>query len=48
MLLTPKIDNYLKILTDEQVKDFVVIKVRKVVKLLYIFLTTPGVVEENV
>ena len=48
MLLTPKIDNYLKILTDEQVKDFVVIKVRKVVKLLYIFLTTPSVVEENV
>ena len=48
MLLTPKIDNYLKILTDEQVKDFVVIKARKVVKLLYIFLTTPGVVEENV
>ena len=48
MLLTPKIDNYLKILTEEEVKDFVVIKVRKVVILLYIFLTTPGVVEKNV
>ena len=48
MLLTPKIDNYFKILTDEEVKDFVVIKVRKVVELLYIFLTTPGVVEKNV
>ena len=48
MLLTPKIDNYFKILTDEEVKDFVVIKVSKVVELLYIFLTTPGVVEKNV
>ena len=53
MLSVPKIDNYLEILTDEEVKDFAVIsfsesirevvlrKVRKVAKLLYFFLTTP-------
>ena len=52
MLSVPKIDNYLEILTDEEVKDFAVIsfsesirevvlrKVRKVAKLLYFFLTT--------
>ena len=54
-----KIDDYLKILTDEKVKDFVVINfseyfksireeqnLRKVVKLLYIFLITSGEVEK--
>ena len=53
MLSVPKIDNYLEILTDEEVKDFAAIsfsesirevvlrKVRKVAKLLYFFLTTP-------
>ena len=52
MLSVPKIDNYLEILTDEEVKDFAAIsfsesirevilrKVRKVAKLLYFFLTT--------
>ena len=52
MLSVPNIDNYLEILTDEEVKDFAVIsfsesirevvlrKVRKVAKLLYFFLTT--------
>ena len=59
MLYIPKIDDYLKILTDEEVKDFVVIhfseyfksirekqSLRKVAKLLYIFLTTPDQVEK--
>ena len=54
MLYIPKIDDCLKILTDEEVKDFVAItfseysksirqekNLRKVAKLLYIFLTTP-------
>ena len=54
MLYIPKIDDYLKILTDEEVEDFVAINfseyfksireeqnLRKVAKLLYIFLTTP-------
>ena len=51
MLYIPKIDDYLEILTDEEVQDFVVkifnetIKkeegLRKVAKSLYIFLTTP-------
>ena len=52
MLYIPKIYDYLKVLTDEKVKDFVAIKfgeyfnsiikeksLRKVAKLLYIFLT---------
>ena len=51
MLSVPKIDNYLEILTNEEVKDFAAIsfsesirevvlrKVRKVAKLLYFFLT---------
>ena len=52
MLYIPKIYDYLKILTDEKVKDFVAINfgeyfnsiikeesLRKVAKLLYIFLT---------
>ena len=50
MLYIPKIDDYLKILTDEEVKDFVAINFseyfksvrekhfRKVAKSLYIFL----------
>ena len=52
----PKIDYYLKSLTDEEVKDFVAINVtecfksikedlKKVAKSLYIFLTTPDEVE---
>ena len=65
----PKIYNYLKILSDEEVKDFVAINfneyfkpttekmysklnkeqnLRKVAKLLYIFLTTPDEVEKYV
>ena len=50
MLYIPEIDDYLEILTDEGVKDFVAKKfnetirkdknLRKVVKLLYIFLIT--------
>ena len=51
MLSVPKIDNYLEILTNEEVKHFAAIsfsesirevflrKVRKVAKLLYFFLT---------
>ena len=61
MLYIPKIDNYLKILTDKKVKDFVAINfneyfkfikekrnIRKVAKLLYIFLTTADEVEQYV
>ena len=61
MLYIPKIDDYLKILTDEEVKDFAAINfseyfnsirkeqnLRKVAKLLYIFLTTPDEVERYV
>ena len=61
MLYIPKIDDYLKTLTDEEVKDFVAISfskyfktireeqnLRKVTKLLYIFLTTPYEVEKHV
>ena len=57
----PKINEYLKILNEEEVEDFVAINVcerfksiregqnlRKVVKLLYIFLTTPHEVEKYV
>ena len=50
MLYIPKIDDYLEILTDEEVKYFVAKSfnetirkeknLRKIVKLLYIFLTT--------
>ena len=66
MLYIPKIDDYLKILGDDEVKDFVAMNfreyfrsrkeklysklseernLRKVVKSLYIFLTTLGEVE---
>ena len=58
MLHIPKTDDDLKILTDEEVKDFVAItyseyfksikeeqNLRKVAKLLHIFLTTPDKVE---
>ena len=61
MLYIPKIDDYLKILTDKKVKDFVAINfneyfkfikekrnIRKVAKLLYIFLTTADEVEQYV
>ena len=51
MMYIPKIDECLEILTDEEVKDFVAINVsgsireeqnlRKVAKLLYIFVTSP-------
>ena len=55
MLHIPKIDDYLQILTDEEVKDFVAKNfnetirkeknLRKVAKLLCIFQTTPNIVE---
>ena len=69
MLHIPKIDGNLKILTDDEVKDFVAINfseyfkftreklysklneeqtLRKVAKLLYIFLTTPDEIEKYV
>ena len=60
MLYIPKIDDYLKTLTNEEVKDFVAINFseyfksrkkqnrRKVAKLLYIFLTTPDEAEKYV
>ena len=60
MLYIPKIDDYLQILTHEEVKDFVAINfsdyfksikeqnLRKVAKSLYIFLTTPDEVEKSV
>ena len=57
MLYIPKIGNYLEILTDEEVKDFVsknfneTIRkkknLRKVAKSLYAFLTTPDKVASN-
>ena len=59
MLHIPKIDDYLKILTDDDVKDFKSAReklysklneeqnLRKVDKLLYIFLTTPYEVENR-
>ena len=57
MLYIPKIDDYLEILTDEEVKDFVTINfsesireeqnVRKVAKSLYIFLTIPDEVQSS-
>ena len=59
MLYIPKIGDYLKILTNEEVKDFVATNLskyfkstregqylRKVAKLLYIFLTTCDEVEK--
>ena len=59
MLYILKIDDYLKILTDKEMKDFVALNfsesykskreienVRKVAKLLYIFLTAPDKVEK--
>ena len=55
MLYIPKIDEYLEILTDEEVKDFVAKNfnetirkeknLRKVAQFFYIFLTIPGKVE---
>ena len=61
MLYFPKIDEYLKILTDEEMKDFVAFNfskyfksireeqnLRKVAKLLYIFLTAPEEIEKYV
>ena len=57
MLYIPKIDDYLEILTDEEVKDFVAINfsetikeeqnLRKVAKLIYLFLTTPDEVQSK-
>ena len=57
MLYIPKISDYLEILTDEEVKDFVAINfsesikeeqiLRKVAKLLYFFLTTPDEIQSN-
>ena len=57
MLYIPKIDEYLEILTDEEVKDFAVINfsesineernLRKVAKSLYLFLATPDKVQSN-
>ena len=55
MLYIPKIDDYLEILTDVEVKDFVAINfsesikeeqnLRKVSRSLYFFLTTPDAVQ---
>ena len=57
MLCIPKIDEYLEMLTDEEVKDFAVINfsecikeernLRKVAKSLYLFLATPDEVQSN-
>ena len=53
MLYIPKIDNYLEILTDEDVKDFVAINfsvfknLRKVVKLLYVILFLQHLMKYN-
>ena len=57
MLYIPKIDEYLEILTDEEVKDFAVINfsesikeernLRKVDKSFYLFLVTPDEVQSN-
>ena len=61
MVYIPKIDDYLKISTDDEVKDFVAINIseyfksirgeqniRKVAKLLYIFLATSDEVDKYV
>ena len=60
MLYIPKVDDYLKILTDEKVKDFAAINfseyfesreeqnLRKVAKSLHIFPTRPDEVEKYV
>ena len=49
-MYVPKIGDYLKIMTDDEVKDFVVINFgeyfRKVAESLYIFLTTLDEVEK--
>ena len=57
MLYIPKVDDYLENLTNEEVNDLVAINfsrsireeknLRKVAKLLHIFLTTPDEVESN-
>ena len=57
MIYIPKIDDYLKILNDEEVKYFVATNfsetireeqnLRKVAKSPYIFLTTPDEVEKS-
>ena len=57
MLYIPKIVDYLEILTDEELKNFVAINftesikeeqnIRKVAKSLYIFVRTPAEVESN-
>ena len=57
MLYIPKVDEYLEILTDEDVKDFAVINFsesikeernyRKVAKSFYLFLVTPDEVQSN-
>ena len=61
MLCIPKIDDYLEILADQELKDFAAINLnilkyfksireelnlRKIAKLLYIFLTIPDEVEK--
>ena len=56
MMYIPKIDDYLEILTDEELKDFVAINfgesiskeknLRKIAKSLYIFRTPPDEVEK--
>ena len=57
MLYIPKINDYLEILTDEEVKDFAAINFsesikevynpRKVAKSLYFFVTAPDKVQSN-
>ena len=57
MMYIPKIDEYIEILTDKEVKDFVAINFsesiskkqnfRKAAKLFYIFQTTPEEVQSN-
>ena len=56
-LYIPKTNNFLEILTDEELKDLVAINfgesicekqnLRKAAKTLYIFLTTPDEVQSN-
>ena len=57
MLYIQKIDDYLELVTDEEVKDFAAINfsesvkeeknLSKIAKLLYFFLTTPDEVQSN-